>query len=130
LAVARAVSHQRVRAESLAALAPYLDEPQRGKALVEALEAARAVEHEGARSKALSSLAALLPEPLLPTALETSRGIGDIRARWEALSPLGPRLGEAQWAQLLADALADIGAAKGTKMADGWRWTLWPRHWR
>ncbi len=66
-------------------MAPRLEEPERSRALSEAVSATRAIADEQALPRALSELAPRLEEPersrALSEALAAARAIGDERAR-------------------------------------------------
>lgn len=79
-----------MRARALAALAPYLTEPQRGETLNMVFTAAQAIDDE--RMAVLVDLAPHLTEPLLSRTLEAVLLLPDLHRRVDYLARLGPYL--------------------------------------
>jgi hypothetical protein len=88
LAEARAIGDERLRAETIAGLAPILP----GPLLAEAQRIACAIESRPWRSEALAALAPHLPRPLLDEALDAACAIGDKAAQVQTQLELGQHL--------------------------------------
>jgi hypothetical protein len=107
------------QAEAMAVLAPCLPEPERGRALRDALAAAQGIENEWCRAQALLGLAPHLPKSArkraLQEALSAVRAIGEgwhraHELRAKALSQLASYVPESESEQVLAEALEEVRA--------------------
>src|SRR5262249_36521091 len=117
-AAARAMRDEGARAEVLSGLAPHLGEPERSRALAEALAAARAIRDVESRAEALSGLAprlVSLPGSSLVRLWSNVLHNSSVRERrgllsdLKALSPLILALGGPEGAREVASAILDSG---------------------
>ncbi len=115
-------------AEALGGLAPRLEEPERSRALSEAVSAAREIGDERARARALSGLAPHLGPGSLSEAVAAARAIGDKPARARALSGLAPRLEEPERSRALSEAVS-AARAIGDERRGRRRSAAWCRGW-
>lgn len=108
-ATARQIAHPLLRAEGLAAVAPFLEEPDRTIALSDALEAARDIRaSDDWRARALKRVAPFVTPALLDQALSVAR-LAERSARLaEGLAALLPALPVEPRAAVAREALAAL----------------------